>query len=66
MSKLKMPLEDVKKQLRFNPRNFWNNILSTNCYAYALGIDILKKRLPIKHIYLEQWAQLCLEFIQIN
>ena len=45
MSCLKMSLDDAKKQLRFNPRNFWNNILSTNCYAYALGIDIPEKQI---------------------
>jgi len=48
MSNLKMPLDYIKKQLRFNPRSFWNNLLATNCYAYALGIDIPEEQIANK------------------
>ena len=40
MSNLKMSLGDIKKQMKFNCRGFWNHLLSTNCYAFALGLDI--------------------------
>lgn len=40
MNNLNMSIEDINNQMHFNCRGFWNNLLSTNCYAYALGIDI--------------------------
>lgn len=39
MYKLKMSKEDIRKQIQLKPQN-WRNIGTTNCYAYALGLDI--------------------------
>lgn len=39
MYKLKMSKEDIRKQIQLKPQN-WRNTGTTNCYAYALGLDI--------------------------
>lgn len=36
---LKMSLNEIKGQIQIHPEN-WINIYSTNCYAYALGLDV--------------------------
>lgn len=35
-------IEEIRSKIKLNS-NFWKYILSTNCYAYALGIDIREK-----------------------
>lgn len=36
---LKMSLEQIKGKIQVYPKN-WLNIHTTNCYAYALGLDV--------------------------
>ncbi len=40
MDNLYMSIDEIRNQIRFNCGRLWNNYLTTNCYAYALGIDI--------------------------
>ena len=40
MTKLRMSINDINKRIRYNCNSLWNNYLTTNCYAYAIGIDI--------------------------
>ena len=48
MSNLRMPIDDIKDQIRFNCGRNWNNYSTTNCYAYALGLDIPEERIITK------------------
>lgn len=50
MSGLKMSVDDINKYMKFDCNNFWFNLNNTNCYAFALGLDIPEKRI-IKHAY---------------
>lgn len=36
---LKMSLQEIRGQIQMYPEN-WKNIYTTNCYAYALGLDL--------------------------
>ena len=36
---LKMSLNEIKGKIQMYPEN-WVNMYSTNCYAYALGLDV--------------------------
>lgn len=38
---LKMSLNEIRGQIQIYPEN-WKNIHTTNCYAYALGLDIVE------------------------
>lgn len=40
MNQLKMSIDNINNLMKFNCRGSWNNLINTNCYAYALGIDI--------------------------
>ncbi len=40
MQELHMSMEDIQKRMIFSTRTGWKNPISTNCYAYALGLDI--------------------------
>ena len=40
MEHLNMSIEEINMRMKFNCRSFWYNLSTTNCYAYALGIDI--------------------------
>jgi len=39
---MKENIESIRNKIKLD-NNFWKHILSTNCYAYALGIDIREK-----------------------
>lgn len=39
MSKLLMSYKEIRESIKLK-ENEWNNIRTTNCYAYALGLDI--------------------------
>lgn len=41
---LNMTLDEIKGQIQMYPEN-WINISTTNCYAYALGLDINEKNI---------------------
>ena len=41
---LKMDLITIRNSINTNKRR-WNNILTTNCYAYALGLDIAENEI---------------------
>ncbi len=47
MRHLYMPIDDINKQMKFNCCGYWDNYLSTHCYAYALGIHIPEDRITI-------------------
>lgn len=36
---LKISLQELRDNINLN-KKFWKHILSTNCYAYALGLDV--------------------------
>lgn len=38
---LKMALSEIRGQIQIYPEN-WINIYATNCYAYALGLDVVE------------------------
>ena len=40
MEHLNMSIEEINMRMKFNCCSFWHNLSTTNCYAYALGIDI--------------------------
>lgn len=44
--KLELSRSEIRENIEVtgNP-NYWNNIQGTNCYAYALGLDINEKRI---------------------
>lgn len=48
MDNLFMPIDEIRNQIRFNCGYLWNNNHTTNCYAYALGIDIPEEEIIIK------------------
>lgn len=41
---MKMDLRELKRQINLDKKN-WQYILSTNCYAYALGLDIPERKI---------------------
>lgn len=41
---LKMDLMELRRQINLNKKH-WKHILTTNCYAYALGLDIPERRI---------------------
>ena len=41
---LNMSLNEIRGQIQINPQN-WINLGTTNCYAYALGLDIRESRI---------------------
>lgn len=43
-SKLKMSLEDIRNSINIDKKE-WINVYDTNCYAYALGLDIPQYRI---------------------
>ena len=43
-NELKMSLKELRDSIKLNKR-FWRHILTTNCYAYALGLDIKEKNI---------------------
>jgi hypothetical protein len=43
-AELKIPLIELRKMITLDKR-LWENIFSTNCYAYALGLDIAESEI---------------------
>ena len=41
---LKMSLNEIRGQIQIHPE-IWTHIYTTNCYAYALGLDIRENRI---------------------
>ena len=41
---MKRDLRELKRQINLDKKN-WKHILSTNCYAYALGLDIPERKI---------------------
>lgn len=38
---LKMSLNEIRGKIQINPE-YWINLFETNCYAYALGLDLVQ------------------------
>lgn len=41
---MRMNLSDLRKEINLNKKN-WKHILTTNCYAYALGLDVPERKI---------------------
>lgn len=49
MYKLKMSPNEIRNQIQIKPKE-WHHLATTNCYAYALGLDIRESEI-CKHAY---------------
>ncbi len=41
---MKMSMSDLKRQIKMDKKN-WKHILTTNCYAYALKLDVPERKI---------------------
>ena len=48
--KLKMSLQEIRDSIDLN-KTIWKNIGDTNCYAFALGLDVVEESI-IEHAYI--------------
>ena len=48
MSSSKVNIDEIKSKIVLK-EHYWENIYSTNCYAFALGLDIPEKEMPFAY-----------------